>query len=130
MAAIMTPEILAKSGSEDSHHMAVFCWAQQNEVKYPDLKYLFAIPNGGYRDKITAGKVKATGGKKGVPDICFPGKGGLFYGLWIELKKDSKAPVSKEQFEWIDMLRSQGYAALVCVGWIEAKEVIECYLKS
>jgi hypothetical protein len=124
----MTPESLAKSGSEDAMQMALFCWAQQNQDKYPELKYLFHIPNGGFRDIRTAGKLRATGVKKGVPDICLPVKRGLFSGLWIELKKDYKAPISKEQEEWLDFLRTQGFAALVCVGWTDAKEVIECYL--
>ena len=127
---MITLESLAKSGSEYAHQSAIFCWAQQNEAKYPELKYLFAIPNGGYRDKITAGKLKATGVKKGVPDIYLPIKRGIFGGLWIELKKDKKALISDEQYEWIDKLRSQGYVALICVGWIEAVEVIECYLQN
>ena len=124
----MTPDDLAKSGSEAAHQAALFCYFQINRNKYPGSELLFAIPNGGYRDKITAGRLKATGVKAGVPDICLPVKRGLFSGLWIELKKDYKQKVSAEQREWIDTLRLQGYAALVCVGWIEAKEVIECYL--
>ena len=127
---MITPEQLTKSGSEHGMQAAIFCWAQQNENQYPELKRLFHIPNGGWRDKRTAGKLKATGVKKGVPDICLPIKRGLFNGLWIELKKDDKQKVSDEQKEWIDFLRKQGFAALVCAGWQEAVQTIKCYLQN
>lgn len=38
----------------------------------PELRWLHAIPNGGQRDKITAGKLKAEGVKKGVLDVFLP----------------------------------------------------------
>ena len=125
---MITPESLAASGSEDGHQAAVFCYFQLQRIKYPATKWLYATPNGGKRDIKSAARLKATGVKSGVPDLFLPIRRGLFSGLWIELKKDHKQKASKEQLIWIDMLRCQGYAALVCVGWIEAKQVIECYL--
>ena len=124
----MTPEQLAASGSENAHQSALFCYFQTQRNKYPEAQWLFAVPNGGKRDIKSAARLKATGVKPGVPDLFLPIKRGLFSGLWIELKKNEKQKASKEQLIWIDMLRCQGYAALVCVGWIEAKQVIECYL--
>lgn len=38
----------------------------------PELRWLHAIPNGGYRDKATAGKLKAEGVKRGVSDMFLP----------------------------------------------------------
>ena len=38
----------------------------------PQLSMIYAIPNGGYRDKVTAAKLKAEGVKAGVWDVCCP----------------------------------------------------------
>lgn len=42
-------------------------------AQYPQLsKLLFAVPNGGFRNKATAGKMKAEGVVAGVSDILYP----------------------------------------------------------
>lgn len=123
---MITPEQLCRSGSEDGHQLALFCWCATSGI--PELKWLFHIPNGGSRHIAEAGKLKAMGVKSGVPDIFLPiGRNG-FKGLWIELKKPVKGIVSKEQHEWLDFLFTQGYATLVCFGWIEARDCLLEYL--
>ena len=52
---------------------------------------------------------------------------GKYHGLYIEMKAGKNKP-SKEQKEWINSLQEEGYAACVCYGWLEAREVIEKYL--
>ena len=42
--------------------------------------------------------------------------------------KAGKNKPSNEQKEWINSLQEEGYAACVCYGWLEAREVIEKYL--
>ncbi len=105
------------------------CWVQQNLTKYPDLKWLTAIPNGGYRDKITAGKLKAEGVKAGVPDLLLLVKRGRYAALWIELKKPKVGKVSEKQHEWIDHINTQGHAACICYGWQDAVKMISEYLE-
>lgn len=140
---MITPEALAASGTEDGHQSALFCWAQQNTNIYPQLRWMFAIPNGGYRDKITAGKLRATGVKSGVPDICLPIlskiwnkelNNGRYYGLYIELKRPNsvgkrQGKTFSEQDNWRDFLISQGYRVEVCYGWEQARDVIINYLE-
>lgn len=126
---MITPEQLAASGSEDSEQMALMCWAALNFNLYPELERLFHIANGGFRNKREAGKLKAMGVKKGVPDLCLPVRRGDFSGLWVELKKLKKGKVSEEQNDWIAFLRQQGYGAIVCYGWINARDVIVSYLE-
>lgn len=125
----LTPEQIAGT-SEASQQSAIFCWAALPEVRaqYPQLKWLFAVPNGGQRDKITGGRLKAQGVKAGVPDLMLPVVCGGYHGLWIELKKDWKSKPTKEQIEWLNYLQSAGYCANVCNGWIEAKKCIIWYL--
>ena len=60
----MNPSQIAKSGTEHAIQSAFFAWCALNQTKYPMLKWFHAIPNGGLRDKVTAGKLKAEGVKK------------------------------------------------------------------
>lgn len=133
---MITPESLAKSGTEDGHQAALFCWCALNP-QYPELRWLFAIPNGAKRDKITANRLKATGVKRGVLDTFLPVRRGQFSGLWIELKKielkpkraTSKGGVSDEQDEWKTHLLSQGFGVYVAYGWEDARDCLINYLE-
>jgi|SRR6185312_1327617 len=134
MAKKITPEQLASNGTEDGHQLALMCWCADNVQIYPELKWLYAVPNGGSRHKAEAGKLVAMGVKTGVPDLCLPIKRGKFSGIYIELKRpDSvgkkKGIPSDEQLGWIDFLRSQDYGAIVCYGWENARDTLIKYLK-
>jgi VRR-NUC domain-containing protein len=125
-----TPASLAKSGTEAAHQTALFCWAALPETlaRFPEVKWLFHIPNGGLRDKITAGNMKAQGVKAGVPDIFLPVPKGRFAGLWIELKVKDNTP-SEKQSEWHKALTGFGFAVSVCYSWEEATRHITYYLE-
>lgn len=127
----ITPEYLARSGTEHGEQMAVFCWASLNRERFPVLRWMFAIPNGGGRGMAQGAAFKAEGVKAGVSDICLPvpnreGSNGLF----IEMKRaDGKqGDVKKEQTDFIVFVRSQGYRAEVAFGWQQAVKIIEEYL--
>lgn len=72
----------------------------------------FAIPNGGFRKRTTAIKMKQTGAKAGVPDIFSAYVTDQYPGLFIELKVD-RNKVSESQAQWIQKLKDQGYACTV-----------------
>jgi hypothetical protein len=131
----ITPEILARSGTEDAEQAALFCWAgdQIASGRFEVLQMMHAIANGGKRDIRTAVRLKATGVKAGVSDIFLPVSRHGVHGLYIEMKK-SKANgggrVSDEQKQWgADVLR-EGYGFCVCYGWQEAASVLEQYLSN
>jgi len=118
---------------EEAHQVALFQWVERVRARYPLLKLLHAIPNGGLRSKATAGKLKAQGVKPGVPDLCLPVARWGYHGLYIELKKPatkgSRAGVtSPDQREWIRELREQGYRVEVAFGWEQAAEFLQGYL--
>lgn len=115
--------------SESVEQTCLFRWASYSMGKYPQLKWLFHIPNGGKRDKVTAAKLKAEGVKAGVPDICLPVARGKFHGLYIELKA-GKNKATKLQMEWLEGLDLNGYKTAICYGWEEASELIKNYLIS
>lgn len=123
-----SPEQLAKSGSEHGEQAALVCWAKSLKNQHPELDLLFAIPNGGDRDRITAGKLKAEGVKAGVFDLMLPVPRKGYHGLWIEMKRVNGGVVSKEQKSWGRNMVAQGYQAFICYGWLEAKSAICSYL--
>ena len=90
---------------------------------------LVAIPNGGKRHIKTALAMKQEGVSKGFPDVFLPVPNSKFHGLFIEMKRQKGGVVSKEQKEWLEYLNTVGYQATVCKGFLEAKEVVECYLR-
>lgn len=115
------------SASEHHHQVALMTWAKMSEARWPELKWLFAIPNGGQRNVIVAKKLKAEGVKKGVSDLCLPVARNGFNGLYIEMKSD-KGRATKDQNKFIDFVLNQGYSARVCHGWEQAKNHIEWYM--
>jgi hypothetical protein len=113
--------------TEEQEQEALFEWvAVQNN---PFIKFLFAIPNGGYRPPKTACMLKRTGVKPGVPDMFLPVPHPPYHGLFIELKRVHGGAVSYPQKIWIDTLKSQGYRVEVCKGWVEARDAILDYLE-
>lgn len=127
------PEDIAKD-SEHSHQAALFAWAALSVGKYPQLKWMFAIPNGGLRDIRTATNLKAEGVKAGVPDIFLPvpfnklDPADTYHGLFIEMKV-GKNKTSKEQEEYIEYLKEAGYYCVVCYTWNTARAAIVAYLE-
>lgn len=115
--------------TENQEQAMLFEWARLMEHKHPELKLLFAIPNGGYRPPKTAAILKATGVKSGVPDICLPVPRGEWAGLYIELKRRKGGTLSANQRIWLNALTEQGHMAVCCKGADEAIRTIERYLK-
>jgi len=114
--------------TEHEEQAALFKWAKLSAGAHPELRLMYAIPNGGHRLKAVAGKLAAEGVKPGVPDTCLPVARGEFHGLYIEMKRRDGGALSPIQRGWIADLNDQGYQAECCYGWDEAREVIEAYL--
>lgn len=117
----MTPDQLAKNGSEAAHQTALFAfmavacqhgfavawdWAkngpiafkQSSKIGVPELRWLHHIPNGGSRGDdaksraIRGAQMKAQGVRTGVADLCLPVRRGAWSGLYIEMKKPDEKP--------------------------------------
>ena len=118
---------------EENLQIAVCTYLRLN---YPSV--IFTSESSGVR--LTMGQaVKAkkmrSGGK--LPDLWILEPRGGYHGLFIELKaepylkKDGwfKTPHIKEQAETIARLMNKGYAATFAVGFDQAKEAIDVYMK-
>jgi hypothetical protein len=88
---------------------------------------MFAIPNGGLRNVITAVNLKQEGVKSGVPDLFLPCPTNTAHGLFVEMKSQ-KGRLSPNQKEWLKSLSANGYQCSVCYSFTDAKEVIINYL--
>jgi len=126
----LTPEDIAKSGTEHGEQAALFFWAAKMRVLYPVLKWLYAIPNGGGRSPVEGSRLKAEGVKKGVSDVCLPVSRKGYHGIYIEMKRmDGKSTdVKPEQSEFLEFVQNQGYYGCVCFGWKMAAKTLEWYL--
>lgn len=114
--------------TEHAEQCALMDWAQMAYGKFPELRWLHAIPNGGWRHPSTAAKLKAEGAKAGVCDLFLPVARGGHHGLYIEMKRAKGGRLSDEQKDFIEFVQGQGYRAEVCKGWVPAKDVLLEYL--
>jgi len=101
--------------SEHEEQVRLVHWFKKN---YPTVG-IFAIPNGGHRNKVAAYKMKMEGQSKGVPDLFIPE-----WRLFIEMKRQKGGRLSPEQKEWLEYLESVDYKTTVCQGFEKAKEYI------
>ena len=110
--------------SELHVQIAVVNWLKSN---FPEI--LYCASAGGMRTSLSvAKKMKASGYRRGFPDL------GIFHptnnhnSLFIELKANKKCYASAEQKEWIEALNKRGFYACVCKGFEETIETITAYL--
>jgi hypothetical protein len=120
--------MIYKKRSEATEQATLIQWCNLNKCVYPELGLIFHVPNGGQRNKTEARRLKAEGVKAGVPDLFLPVARGKFHGLFIEMKYGNNKATPKQR-EWIIELNNQGYYAVVCNGFEEAKTTIESYIK-
>lgn len=116
--------------SEAQEQAQLIKWAQECiELDiYPELIMLYAVPNGGKRNKIEAVNLKRQGVVPGVPDLCLAVPKGKYHGLYIEMKVHPNKTTA-EQEKWLKNLSFYGYAVKVCYGYVAARTAIEHYLK-
>ena len=103
-------------------------WALQCKRFGVYEQLLFAIPNGGQRNIITAKRMKDEGVRSGIPDLFLAVPRGNFHGLFIEMKKPQGGVVSENQKACMEMLSNNNYCVAVCHGFIDAQEAIKGYL--
>ena len=88
---------------------------------------LMSYPAGGLRHKSTAGKLKATGTRRGIPDILFPVARGGFFGLVIEMKSQT-GRLTDQQRVVIPWFESIGWRAEIAYTATAAINALQQYL--
>lgn len=98
----------------DHHSMQLSVMEEVNLRANQDERwsYIAAIPNGGKRNKGTAGQLYAEGVRAGVPDLFWFLAMRGFHGMAVELKVTPDRP-SPAQKRWLYHLIEGGYCSLV-----------------
>ena len=114
--------------TEEEEQTVVMHWAAMAAGRWPELRLLFHIPNGGKRSKSEAVRFRAAGVRSGVPDLFLPCARGVYHGMWIEMKAVG-GRVSAEQARWLRELQTEGYLCRVCYGADAAIKELERYMQ-
>lgn len=109
--------------TEHDEQAALFEWTRYR----PELRWMFAIPNGGLRNKVTAARLRSEGTKAGVWDIFLPIPRGKYCGMFIEMKYNRNR-LTESQKEFGAFAKDQGYYTAVAYSAEEAMREIDQYL--
>ncbi len=130
---VIRPEDIA-GDSEHSQQVALFAWAALSVGKYPELAYMFAIPNGFFGSAEQKAKMKAEGLRTGVCDVFLPFAINHAHGCFIEMKIEKyhnhkDGGCKPEQIDFINWVTSAGYYCKVCYNWEEARDTLVAYME-
>ncbi len=115
--------------TEHYHQCAVIEWARLHETKWPALRLLHAIPNGGARHPAVAAKMKREGVRPGMPDLHLPIAAHGYNGLYIEMKAPSRrSATTTAQREIMALLVDAGHRVEVCDSQDEAIALLRWYV--
>jgi len=127
----------ARKPKEESIQIAVSTYLK---MAYP--KVIFTAESSGVR--LTMGqamKAKKQRSQRGLPDLMILEPNGKYAGLMIELKRDGQSPWKKkgglkagehleEQLHALQQLTIRGYYARFAVGFNQAKDIIDSYMRN
>lgn len=109
---------IGRKHKDEEHRLQKSCveWFNAAYPKY--AKGLFAVPNGGRRDVVTAKRLKDEGVLAGVADLILSISRGGFNMLCIEMKTP-KGRQSENQKKWQSFIEKHGPAKYVIVRSLE-----------
>lgn len=97
------------------------------QQKYPELRWLHSIPNGGLRHPSVASQMVREGTVKGIPDLYLPVPRNGYHGLYIEFKTPI-GKLSKEQKEFFAFASANGYACHIARSVDDGLKILGDYL--
>ena len=118
-----------RRNSEDAEQETVIQWARMVSGRWPELRLLHHIPNGGSRNKKEAVKLKRMGVLSGVADLHLPVPRSNYHSLYIEMKIDD-GRVSKSQREFLTAAADVNNYCLVCYSAADAIEALQAYMEN
>jgi hypothetical protein len=100
---------MEKYNSENEFQNRLFTSLVKHELQYKDL-FIYHVPNGGFRDKITAKILQLIGLRAGVSDLHILGGGKM---LFVELKKSGKHSQSDMQIVFEQKIKANGFTYML-----------------
>lgn len=130
-------EMLARQQQEkprrhphDEEHRIQSACVRWYRYRYPALRHnLFAVPNGGRRDKTTAAKLKDEGVLAGVADLILLKSNASYGALLIEMKTRTGRQ-AETQKEWQKAVEADGYKYVVCRSLDDFIREVTAYLEN
>ncbi len=127
-----------KDPTEAQIQQSIIEWCEWKAKQYPVLGLIYHIPNGGLRSKSEAALFKRLGVRAGMPDLCLPVRGSVYFALkyntgirpislYLEIKTPS-GKLSKIQSDKISQLISFHNWVCVVKSLDDAIEILEFYL--
>lgn len=118
-----------KRPTDEEHRIQVACvsWFR---LQYPNLRHcLFAVPNGGRRDEVTAARLKAEGVLAGVSDLILLRPNNRHGALLIEMKTPTGRQADTQR-EWQRLIEQEGYRYVVCRSLDDFMHEVNRYLNN
>lgn len=119
-----------KRPGNEEHRIQCAC-VRWFSLAHPELEgRLFAVPNGGRRDEITAKKMKAEGVVAGVADLILL-KSNQDYGALLIEMKTLKGKQSESQKKWqLSLCSCNEYKYVICRSFDDFVREVRDYLKN
>jgi len=111
---------------QSEHDLQVSC-VEWFYLQYPN-EILFAIPNGGKRNIVTAMKLKAEGVMPGVSDLFLMLSKGGFHGFCIEMKRKG-GTLTDNQKDFFKKAINKGYLCTKVDNFEDFVIAINTYMK-
>lgn len=116
-----------KHQGDEEHRLQCAC-IQWFRYKHPRYRHnLFAVPNGGRRDKVTAAKMKSEGVLAGVSDLILLKSNAHYGALLIEMKTRTGRQAATQQ-QWQQLIQADGYKYVVCRSLDDFMRQVNDYL--
>lgn len=112
--------------ASSEHALQVQC-VKWFRIRFPGA-LIYAIPNGGYRTKTTAGLMRAEGQTAGILDLHIPIARHGYHSMYVEMKNGKSGRLSDLQKQMIVKLESYGNKVAVCHTFEDFVKEIESYL--
>lgn len=116
-----------KHPDNEEHRIQSAC-VKWFRIQYPTMQHnLFAVPNGGRRDKASGSKLKEEGVLAGVADLILLKSTHSYGALLIEMKT-SKGRQSEAQMKWEHLIIKDDFKYVVCRNLEDFMHEVRDYL--
>jgi len=116
-----------KHPDDEEHRIQCACVRWFN-YQFPQFSHnLFAVPNGGRRDKVTGAKMKAEGVRAGVSDLILLKSNQQYGALLIEMKT-RQGRQSEAQRQWQRLIVQDNYKYVICRSLDDFMREVMSYL--
>ena len=113
---------------DDEEHRIQCACVRWFRLQYPNYRHnLFAVPNGGRRDKMTGAHLKSEGVLPGVADLILLKSSASHGALLIEMKT-CKGKQAESQREWQRLIEKDGYKYVICRSLDDFMNKVNDYL--